>query len=190
MYLPRFYVSEPGITSPKIDPGPSWHPRAFLTPPPTRHYIDRLADAEIAYESWQIQKGKEISQRGFGPQDASELQNLMAFQENKGITGPSDDYIPGSFGRRDDFHPNPSMGDMEKGSIHVDDGSELGFTDSPDGDDHAAHGSGDMEAILQEEGQEPMPDPMEEAIQDPYDPMDPMEMDPMDPMDMGGPLEL
>ena len=207
IYLPRFYVGEPDIPSPKIDPWPNWHPKAFLTPepPPTRNRIDRLADAEIAYQNWQIQKGREISQRGFGPQNASELQNLMAYQSDQGIqeiVNTSDHYMPEPFGSQDEFY---SHGSSFEGIDYIEhtvgpqpeemaDMNNPEFIESAHDDGHMVHHTEPMEELEfmpEEQAQEPMPEPLEDPLHDPYDPMEPMEMDHLDlmnPMDMGGPF--
>lgn len=188
IYLPEFGISDPGTIKPKVDPWHILHSRPPIPsePPQEINYIDRLAEAEFAYQNWQLQEGREVFGRGFGPQDASELRNLMAYQEDQGIQGiidASDDYPPGPFGTQHEFHP---YGNPVETSHYVQppepQPDELELMDRTEPVE-------DMEPMPQQQSEEPMPDPMEGYMEDPYDPMNPMGMgpfDPMDPMGMGG----
>lgn len=199
----KFSDPKPGNFPPEIYPQHYWRPSAFVPSelPPEPHYIDQLAQAELDYENWQLQNGREIAERGVGPQDASEFQNLMALQENQGMqetADPLDSCIPEPFGAQGQFDPyeNPAE-TMDEMQEHVaPEPEEYADMNNPQidsaHDDSIAQGTEpaeNMEPVPQQQAQEPMPEPMEEPMQNPYDPMDPMNpmgMDPFDPMNPMG----
>lgn len=179
--------------------------------PREEHFINSLADAELEFEQWQLQNGREVSQRGVGPQDASELQNLMAYQDSEGIQetiNPFNDAISDSFGSQDNFqsygNPAETIDDMQQpAAVQPEEMSALGSPELIDtSPDHNSMAPGPepvqtTEPMLPQQEQaplpEPMPDPMDDPLKNPFDPMDPMAMgpfDPMDPMGFGGPFGL
>ena len=168
-----------------------------------------MADAEFAYYDWQLHNGRDVLQRGIGPQDASELQNLTLYRQHEGIhesASPSEDRMPESFHSRDAFHPHGfpagSVDDMHQPELPQPE--ELADLNSPEfidpmyGAEFMCDGTVSVEGVRpasEHQAEAPTPDPMDDPVQDandPVDPLDPMNpigldpFDPMDPMDMGG----
>jgi len=83
----KFHTPKTSVFPLKEYRGNFWPESPFVPfePPPEQHYVDNVADAELAYKKWQIHEGREVFKNGVEPQDASELQNLMAYMEHNGI---------------------------------------------------------------------------------------------------------
>ncbi len=183
---------------------------------PIEHEMDSLAEAEMEFNNWQINSGKEIFSGGMGAQTASEMKNLRAFQDNAGI-------YEGKGFETDFFGSSESTDGMLTGDFFDDDMSmsfeeidnmasepEITFeAECPD--ELENQGFAEPESIDYGVANNPMEDmgmsgfeqaPMDEMMEmeqpdqmmdyDPMDPMmnpfDPMSQQMMDPFDiMGGP---